>query len=328
MRAVQVQSLTGLDGLAIAEVAEPEAGGAVLIEVVAAGVSFADLLMSQGLYQARSEPPFIPGMEAAGTVRAAPADSGLSPGDRVCASAPGAFAQVVAAAPDRVFRLPDTLTFAQGAALTVNYQTAMFALVERAGFRAGESALVLGAAGGVGTSAIQVARGLGAGQVLGLVSTEEKAEIARQAGADDVVLLSDCWKDEVRENTGGRGVDLVYDPVGAEFFLDGLRSLATGGRLLVIGFAGGSIPEVKVNRLLLNNISVVGAAWGEAVRRDPALPVRTHDLLLPLIDEGFIRPPIGATFPLERVADAYRLFAERAAVGKVILEVRGLSDDG
>ncbi len=322
MRAVQVRALTGPEGLAVVEVPEPEAGSGVLIDVEAAGVSFADLLISQGLYQMREEPPFIPGMEAAGTVRAAPEGCGLEPGDRVCGSVSGAFAEVAVGRARNLFRLPESLTWAEGAALTVNYQTAMFALVERAGFEAGESLLVLGASGGVGTSVIQVARGLGASKIVGVVSTEEKVRMARDAGADEVVLIADKWKDEARAKAGPAGFDVVYDPVGDDLFLDGLRTLAPHGRLIVIGFAGGSIPQLKVNRLLLNNIAVVGAAWGEAMRREPEMPARVHGRLLPLIDAGFIRPPIGASFPLERAADAYRRFANRTAVGKIILQVR------
>ena len=322
MRAVQVQALTGPEGLAIIEAPEPQAGDGVLVDVETAGVSFADLLMSQGLYQLRDEVPFIPGMEAAGTVRAAPSGCGLEIGDRVCGSVSGAMAEVAVGRPDRVFCLPEPLTFAQGAALTVNYQTAMFALAERAHFQAGESLLVLGASGGVGTSVIQVARGLGASKIVGVVSTEEKGRIARDAGADDVVLISDEWKDEARAQAGPHGFDVVYDPVGGDLFLDGLRSLATYGRLIVIGFAGGGIPQLKVNRLLLNNIGVVGAAWGEAMRREPEMPARVHARLLPLIDAGFIRPPIGAAFPLEQAAEAYRRLADRTAVGKIILQVR------
>jgi NADPH2:quinone reductase len=322
MRAVQVRELTGPEGLAVADVPEPKPGSGILIDVEAAGVSFADLLMSQGLYQMRESPPFVPGMEAAGTVRTAPDESGFAPGDRVCGSVSGAFAEVAVGRPGSLFALPEKLSFAEGAALTVNYQTAMFALVERAGFEAGESLLVLGASGGVGTSVIQVARGLGASTIVGVVSTEEKGRVARDAGADQVVLLSDKWKDEARGHAPTAGFDLVYDPVGGDLFLDGLRTLAPHGRLLVIGFAGGSIPQVKVNRLLLNNIAVVGAAWGEAMRREPAMPARVHGRLVPLIDAGFIRPPIGAEFPLSLAADAYRCFADRTAVGKIILQVR------
>lgn len=322
MRAAQVESLTGPAGLRVMEIAEPASEGMVVIEVEVAGVSFADLLMSQGLYQSRSAPPFTPGMDAAGVVRSAPPGSGLKAGDRVCTSTTGAFAEVAVATPGRVFKLPDVLSFAQGAALTVNYQTAIFCLVDRGGFRAGESVLVLGASGGVGTSAIQVAKGLGASKVVGVVSTVEKAKVAKDAGADEVVLLASDWKDAALALTGGDGFDVVYDPVGADLFLDGLRCLGFGGRLVVVGFAGGAIPEVKVNRLLLNNISVVGAAWGEATRRDSSLPRRIHQELVGLIESGFVRPPIGQVFALEDIAAAYRTFENREAVGKVVLRIR------
>jgi len=322
MRAVHCTELKGADALTVVELPEPQAGNGVLIDVEAAGVGFADMLMTQGRYQVRPTPPFIPGMEAAGTVRSAPADSGFKPGDRVCGSVTGAFAEVAVGGAGGLFHLPAALSFAEGAAFTVNYQTAMFALGERARFEKGESLLVLGASGGTGTSAIQVARGMGASQIIGVVSTEAKAKIAREAGADDAVLISDGWKDEVKEKTGGRGVDVVYDPVGADLFLDGVRSLATNGRLLVIGFAGGSIPEVKINRLLLNNVSLVGAAWGEAVRRDPTLPKKVHERLLPLIDGDFIHPPIGAVYDMDHIADGFRLLGDRKATGKVVLQVR------
>jgi NADPH2:quinone reductase len=322
MRAVHVQELVGPEGLACVEVPEPASEDGIVVEVAAAGVGFADLLMSQGRYQMRQKPPFIPGMEVAGTVRSAPAGSGFAAGDRVCGSAAGAFAEVAVGSPQGLFQLPDVLSFDEGAALTVNYQTALFSLVERAHFAQGESLLVLGAAGGTGTSAIQVARGLGASKIVGVVSTEDKAKVAREAGADEAVLISETWKDEARALTDGRGFDVVYDPVGGDLFLDGVRSLAMHGRLLVIGFAGGEIPQLKVNRLLLNNTTVVGAAWGEAMRRDPGMPQRMHAQLVPLIEAGFIHPPIGARFPLEDAPAAYRTLADRTATGKIILEVR------
>ncbi len=228
----------------------------------------------------------------------------------------------MARAPERMtFPLPDELSFEQGAAVLVNYQTAVFALSRRAGFRAGESLFALGASGGVGTAAIQVAKGLGASRAIGLVSTADKVEPARQAGADEVFLVEPGWRERVVAATGGRGADVVYDPVGGDRFDEAVRCLAPAGRLLVIGFAGGGIPTVKVNRLLLRNVSVVGAAWGEWVSRDPQMPVGIGKEIDRLIRAGAIRPVIGEVLPLERGAEAFRLLAERKAVGKVILKV-------
>ena len=324
MHALEVQSLTGPDGLAIVERPEPQDDGrSVIIDVAYAGVSFPDLLQTKGMYQIRPEPPFIPGVEASGVVRSAPADSGVSPGDRVAVWGSTCHAQVVAGHPDQVFKLPDEMSLAEGAAFVLNYQTAMFCLVDRGGLKAGESVLVLGAAGGVGTSAIQVAKGLGAGPIIGLVSTPEKAEVAAAAGADHTVLVSDTWKDEVLELTGGRGVDMTYDPVGGDRFLDGVRALARSGRLVVVGFAAGDIPTIKVNRLLLRNVSIVGAAWGEAIAADPALARDIHARLVPLVTSGAVAPPIGKIFSFDDAVEAFRSLDDRSATAKVLFEVNG-----
>ncbi len=323
MRAVEVQSLTGPNGVAVVEADEPVADAErAIVDIVCGGVSFPDLLQSQGLYQHRPEPPFRPGIEASGVVRSAPDGSGFAAGDPVCVTTRGCLAEVVASRPQDLFHLPRELTFEQGAALVMNYQTAVFCMVDRGQLAAGESVLIMGASGGVGTSGIQVAKAVGASLVIGLVSSEAKGEVARDAGADEVVLVSDTWKDEVRELTGGRGVDMTYDPVGGDRFLDGLRALARFGRLVVVGFAAGEIPTVKVNRLLLRNVSVVGAAWGEAVSADPSIPARIHERLLPMISSGAVRPPIGQVLDFGEAAEAYRLLDEREAVGKVLLRVR------
>jgi NADPH2:quinone reductase len=322
MRALQVQELSGPDGIAVVDVPEPvDDGGSILVDVRAAGVSFPDLLQTRGRYQIRPEPPFVPGLELAGSVRSAPADSPFRPGDRVCGMGQGVLAEVAVARPNQLFALPEALDWAEGAALVMNYQTAVFCLLHRGGLRAGESVLVLGASGGVGTSGIQVAKAVGAGPVIGLVSTHDKAEVAAEAGADHTVIVADGWKDRVLDLTGGRGVDLVYDPVGGDRFLDGIRSLARFGRLVVVGFAAGTIPEVRVNRLLLRNVSVVGAAWGEAMAQDPTLPGRIHDELLPMIESGAVKPPIGAVVDLEDGVEAFRLLDERRAVGKVVVRI-------
>ena len=323
MRALQIQSLTGPDGVAVVDVDEPsDDGSSVVIDVVCAGVSFPDLLQSRGLYQYRPDPPFIGGLELSGVVRSAPPGCGVETGQRIAAWTRAALAEVAVCRPDEVFSLPDELSFEEGAGLVLNYQTAVFCMVHRGGLRAGESVLVLGASGGVGTSGIQVARAVGAGPVIGLVSTEAKGEVATAAGADEVVLVSDTWKDEVLALTGGRGVDMTYDPVGGDRFLDGIRCLARFGRLVVVGFAAGTIPEVKVNRLLLRNVSVVGAAWGEAVAADASIPASIHDELLPMVRSGAVRPPVGAVLALDDGAEAYRLLDDREAVGKVVVRVR------
>jgi len=323
MRALEIQSLTGPDGVAVVDRDEPaDDGRSVIIDVVTAGVSFPDLLQSRGLYQVRPEPPFVPGLEMAGVVRHAPADARVAAGDRVCAWTRGALAEVVAARPHEVFAIPAELSFEEGASFILNYQTAVFCMGHRGGLRAGETVLVLGASGGVGTSGIQVAKAFGAAQVIGLVSTEEKGQVARSAGADNIVIISDTWKDDVLEATGGKGVDMVYDPVGGDRFLDGIRSLARFGRLVVVGFAAGTIPEIKVNRLLLRNVSVVGAAWGEAAAHDDTLTERIHEELLEMIAGGHIHPPVGAVLPVERGVEAYRLLDDRQAVGKVLVRFR------
>ena len=219
-----------------------------------------------------------------------------------------------------VFPLSDGLDFAQGAGLVLNYHTAYFSLVMRGRYSSGETVLVQGAAGGVGTAALQVAKGLGA-RTIGVVSSDEKERVAREAGADEVVRSDGPWKDEVKELSGG-GVDIVIDPVGGDRFTDNLRSLREGGRCVVVGFTGGSIPEVRVNRLLLNNIDVVGAGWGAYVYSKPDVVRAIGAEVGRLADAGFVRPIVGARFPLSDAADALELLESRGATGKVVLEVR------
>ncbi|MCW2714469.1 MAG: Alcohol dehydrogenase zinc-binding domain protein [Frankiales bacterium] len=322
MRAVQITSLNGPSALEVVEVDEPTAGpDAVVIDVHVSGVTFPEVLQSRGAYQLKPELPFIPGSEVAGVVRSAPQGSGLEAGQRVAAfSGLGGFAEVVTASPAMVFPLPDRVSFEAGASLPMNYLTVHFGLVRRGQLKAGETVLVHGAAGGIGTAAVQLASALGA-QVIGVVSSPEKVETARAAGAQDVVLV-DGFKDAVKELTGGRGVDLVVDPVGGDRFTDSLRSLGREGRLLVIGFTGGEIPQVKVNRLLLNNISVVGVGWGAFWMGDvPFLQEQWADLL-PLLEAGRLEPVLGRSFPLEQASQALLELDERRAAGKVLLAVR------
>jgi NADPH:quinone reductase len=320
MKAVQVRELSGPDGLAVVDVPEPEAGENVVLEVRSAGVSYPDLLLSRGEYQIKPEPPFTLGNEAAGVVREAPDGSGLSTGDRVVAIAMGTFADLAAAPPPFVFRLPDDLDFDEGAGFVMNYHTAHFALVRRSALRPGETLLVHGAAGGVGTAAIQVGKALGA-RVVGVVSSDEKERVARDAGADDVVRSEGAWRAAVKEVTAGAGADVIFDPVGGERFDESVRALATEGRLVVIGFVEGSIPQVAVNRLLFRNVSVVGAAWGAfAFSRPDYLKEVAHDLER-MIREGHVRPVVGHRYAFDEVPQALRDLDERRAVGKLVLEV-------
>jgi NADPH:quinone reductase len=232
----------------------------------------------------------------------------------------GGFAEVAVAPAFMTFRLPESLDFAQGAGLILNYHTAYFALKLRGRLQEGETVLVHGAAGGVGTASLQVAKGLGA-RTIAVVSTDAKEQVARDAGADEVVRSDGPWKDEVLERSGG-GVDVVLDPVGGDRFTDSLRSLREDGRVVVVGFTGGSIPEVKVNRLLLKNTEVVGAGWGAYVMGKPELNQRIGAELDRLAEAGFVRPIVGERFPLERAAEALHVIDDRRATGKVVLDVR------
>jgi NADPH2:quinone reductase len=329
MRALQITELTGPEtAMQAVDLPEPAAsheltpGEGVVIEVHAAGVAFPELLQTRGAYQIKPDLPFVPGGEVAGIVRSAPAGAAVKPGDRVAAmSMHGGFAEVAVAPEFLTFALPDALDFAQGAALILNYHTAYFALKLRGRLEAGETVLIHGAAGGVGTASIQVARGLGA-RTIAVVSTDEKERVAREAGADEVLRSDGPWKDEAIALTGGAGVEVVMDPVGGDRFTDSLRALREDGRILVVGFTGGSIPEVKVNRLLLRNISVVGAGWGAYVMSKPEVNRQIGAALDELIAGGFVAPPVGARYPLAQAADALMLLDSRGATGKVVLEVR------
>ena len=322
MRALILNEFTGPDGVVLADVPPPKAEGdrSALIEVHAAGVSFADMLISRGEYQVRPPLPYIPGLEVAGVLREAPPGSGLAAGQRVAAFMfGGAFAEEVMADPAMVVGIPDNLGYPEAAGLLVNYQTAWLTLVRRARLEAGEQVLVQGAGGGLGVATIQVAKALGA-RVVGVAGEGAKAAMAAEAGADVVVPAGDGWADAVREATGG--VDVVVDPVGADRFLDSLRLLRPEGRLVVVGFAGGEIPQLKVNRLLLRNITVMGAAWREFLAHDPGFVAKAGAALSDLVASGRLVPVLGATYPLADGAQALRDLAARRAVGKLVLTVR------
>ena len=321
MRAAQVVDTTGPADVVVREVDEPTpAPTDVLVEVHRVGISFPDLLLSKGEYQLKPETPFTLGVDFAGVVVAGP--EGFEPGQRVAGVGGwGGAAELVANPADSTFHLPDELSFDEGAALPMNYLTAQFALAERGDLKAGETVLVHGAAGGVGTATIQVAKGYGA-RTIAVVSTEEKARIAKAAGADEAVLL-DGFKDAVKELTGGQGVDVIVDVVGGDVFTDSLRSLGTQGRLLVVGFAAGQgIPEVKVNRLLLNNVDVRGVGWGAYAMFRPGYMQQQWAELVPMIESGVVRPPIGASYALEDFGRALIDMDDRKTLGKSVVRVR------
>jgi NADPH2:quinone reductase len=320
MRAAVITALTGPEAVEIREVAEPRPRpGQVLIDVAYAGVVFPDLLQTRGGYQLRPELPFSPGWEVSGIVREAA--GGFTAGDRVAAMPViGGFAEAVAVDPGMVFPLPNDVPFDKAAALALNYLTMHFALQRRARLVADETVLVHGAAGGVGTAACQLAAANGA-QVLAVVSTPEKGEVARAAGAHEVVLV-DGFRDEVARITGGRGVDIVIDPVGGDRFTDSLRSLAREGRIVVLGFTGREIRTVRVNRLLLTNTTVMGAASQEFWVSEPGYAGWQWRELVPLMRSGAIDPPIGAVFDLGDTAAALREMDQRRAAGRILLRVR------
>jgi len=322
MRSVQVVSPEGPSGVQVVEAAEPVRGEReVLVEVHALGVSWPDLLLSRGEYQLKPETPFQLGVDFAGVVREAPDGSGHAPGDRVACCLPyGGGADLVAVPADAVFPLPDAVSFEKAAALPMNYLTAQFALATRAQLRAGETVLVHGAAGGVGTATLQVAKGYGA-RTVAVVSTPEKADFVRALGADEAVLV-DGFLGAVKELTGGRGVDVVVDVVGGDLMTDSLRSLGPLGRLLVVGFTGGAIPEVRVNRLLLNNIDVRGVGWGAYAMVRPGFMRQQWEALLPMLASGVVDPPVATTYPVEDVSRALTDLAERRVLGKTVLTLR------
>lgn len=320
MKALVAQSLSGPEGLVYTDVDDVSGDGNVVVDVGAAGVSFPDLLLIKGEYQLKLDPPFIPGTEVAGVVRSAPADSGFSVGQRVTGlSMLGAWAERVALAPSSVLPTPDDLDDGAAVCLLGNYYTMYFGLVRRGGLMAGETVLVLGSAGGVGTAAIQIAKALGA-KVIAMVHRPGAIEFVESLGADVVLPLTDGWAQAVREHTDGRGVDLVVDPVGGSAFDDAIRVLATEGRLLVVGFAsGGGIPTVKVNRLLLRNVSVVGVGLGEFINRTPGAQAEIGAGLGTLVEAG-LRPPPPVRYPLSDGRAALESLASGGVRGKVVLE--------
>lgn len=321
MFAHRITGFGGPDDVRWQEAAEPADGGGVIIDVAAAGVSFADLLQTRGAYQMRVPVPYTPGMDAAGVVRSCGPGSGLAAGQRVAVLLPyGCWQEVIAAPAERVLPLPDDVAFEAAAAWPLNYLTGLFALARRARAEPGETLLVHGAAGGVGTAVVQLGRALGL-RTIAVAGDEAKREFALRCGADHAVL-SDGWLGAVRGLLGERSVDIVADPVGGDRMTDSLRSLAPLGRLLVLGFSGGEIPVVKVNRLLLGNTGVLGVASREFFERQPGVVAELWAQLTGLRRAGALPDPPVQAYPFADARGALRAIADRTATGKVVLSRR------
>jgi NADPH2:quinone reductase len=308
--------------LRVSEIPEPEAGpGALQIEVRAAGCNFFDTLIVQGKYQVKPAFPFTPGGEIAGVVKALGAGvEGFAVGDRVLAGTQiGGFAETAVVPAAYAHRMPDGMSFEEGAAIPIIYPTSYAALIFRANLQAGETLLVHAAAGGVGSTAVQIGKALGA-RVIATVGGGDKVEIARELGADEVIdYRVDDFVARVHEITGGSGADVIYDPVGGDVFDRSLKCIAWNGRLLVVGFASGRIPEVKTNRIMLKNIAVTGIHWGAYLEKEPQRVPETFDGLFALYREGLIKPLIFNTYPLEDLPSALGELASRKTHGKLII---------
>ncbi|AYF89530.1 NADPH:quinone oxidoreductase family protein [Pseudomonas sp. JS3066] len=325
MKAVLCKAFGPADTLVLEEVASPEPKkNEILIDVHAAAVNFPDTLIIEGKYQFKPPFPFSPGGEAAGVVAAVGEKvSHLKPGDRVMAlTGWGSFAEQVAVPSYNVMPIPKGIDFNSAAAFGMTYGTSMHALKQRANLQPGETLLVLGASGGVGLAAVEIGKAMGA-RVIAAASSAEKLAVAKAAGADALINYSEeSLKDRVKELTGGQGADVIYDPVGGDLFDAAVRSINWNGRLLVVGFASGRIPELPVNLALLKGASVVGVFWGSFAQRQPQDNLANFQQLFAWYAEGKLKPLVSQTFPLERASDAINALATRQAVGKVVVEVR------
>lgn len=324
MKAIVCHELSGLAALRLEDVPEPcPRSGQVRVRVRACGINFADSLIARGQYQTQPEPPFSPGFEVAGDILdVGEGVTDFRAGDRVIAITPhGGYAEQVVANVDRCVPMPATMPYEQGAAFPVVFGTSHIALWHRARLRAGETLVVHGASGGVGLTAVAIGKQLGA-TVIATASSPEKLAVAREHGAD---YLIDTRREDVRsrikELTGGRGADVIYDPVGGELFAASLRAIAFEGRILVIGFAGGTVPQIPANHLLVKNVDVIGLNWPAYAERHPQVMTASFRTLMDWYLTGAIRPYISAIYPLERAVDALEQVVARKSTGKVVIAV-------
>jgi len=323
MRALTCKAWGPVSDLVIEEWDDPLPGDEELvIDVKAAGINFPDILIIAGKYQDKIPPPFIPGNEASGIVSAVGSKvSRFKIGDRaIVAPRGGGFAEKCKVHQNAAMPLPDGLSLEQGAGYAVTYGTSYHALKQSAELQAGETVLVLGAAGGVGITAVQIAKAMGA-HVIAAASSDEKLDFARAAGADELInYSSQALKDSVKELTDG-GVDVVYDPVGGELSQQALRALAWHGRHLIIGFASGDIPQLPANIALLKEARIVGVWWGTWAARNPDLQIQNMSELAALVSDGVLNPGVTESFSLDEFEKAFQLISERRALGKVVLRL-------
>ena len=325
MRALVCKEYGPPESLVLEDVDDPVPGaGDIVVDVHAAGINFPDILVFAGKYQVRTEPPFIPGYEACGVV--SELGDGVTRydiGDKVILTPMGGgFAEKIAVPESQAFPLPNSMDVDQGAGFPIAYCTSYHALKECAGLHAGETLLVLGAAGGVGTTAVEIGKAMGA-RVIAAASTDKKLEFAKSVGADETINYSDTpLKDAARSLTDGKGVDVVYDPVGGELAEQALRSLAWHGRHLVIGFASGDIPKFPANLALLKEASIQGVFWGQWAALDPAAHLANLGEMVTMLDNGKLRPRITETYALDDYVTAYSDVANRRVTGKTVFRIR------
>lgn len=322
MRAVLCTEYGSHEGLVVSDVPDPVPGpGEVLIEVHAASLNFPDLLVIQGLYQFKPEPPFIPGAEASGVIiTLGEGVTGLNVGQRVATvGVAGGFAQLRVFEARSAIPLPDDADFEVAAATTLTYGTSYHALVQRAELAKGETLLVLGASGGVGSAAIEIGKALGATVIAG-ASTDDKLAFCKNVGADETINYStEDLTSRVKELTGGHGADVVYDPVGGDLAESAFRAIGWKGRYLVVGFTAGDIPRLPLNLPLLKGASVVGVFWGAFTAREPDTAATNLAAISTMIAEGSLQPRVTQVFPLDEAASAFGLLATRSAMGKIVL---------
>lgn len=324
MKAILCKELGNLSALTVEDIpSQPPRGGEVQVAVRACGVNFADTLMLKGQYQYKPPLPFTPGLEVAGEVITVGAGvEHVKPGDRVIGICNyGGFAEEANIPAPLVIPMPPNMDFVSAAAFPINYGTSHVALTHRANLQAGETLLVGGASGGVGLTAVELGKLLGA-TVIAAASTPEKLAVAQQYGADYLInYTTESVRERVKALTDGRGADVIYDPVGGDFFGDAMRAINWGGRMLVVGFASGRIPEVAVNHLLIKNCAVMGILWGAYALNDPKTMLSSLQTLIGWYAEGKLKPYVSHTFLLEQAADAFNMMLNRQSTGKIVLTV-------